>query len=227
MSRQEQTENWLLHDKDRDNMQIAESRSEAEDRKAKMEELGADVTTHQPGEHPNTQTASDGGTNGEVAETMEHPATEETNHSEDPAPVETPATETSDTTTEVVEEIPDDPPMDENPVNWIPGDFVDSIEGEDVINRMGYEVLCRHFGISVRTHMVESPSENGFDHCIHQATAVTDDGTEYTAYGSAHVDRGDDKELLVEMSDTRAYKRAASRATGTGMLAAEEMQNEL
>jgi len=56
---------------------------------------------------------------------------------------------------------------------------------------------------------------------------VTDaDGDKYSAYGEAHAsDNG--VENIVRMSDTRAYKRAVSRATGVGMIAVEEIQNEL
>lgn len=124
-----------------------------------------------------------------------------------------------------VDKLPDEKPgVDTDPLDWVPGDFVDTIEGQQAINRKGFEVICQHYGISIETELVESPTESDWDSCIHKATAVTQDGVEYTAYGSAHVDRGDDKTLLIEMSDTRSYKRAASRATGIGMVAVEELK---
>jgi hypothetical protein len=60
-----------------------------------------------------------------------------------------------------------------------------------------------------------------------RAVATTEDGTNYTAHASASAERGDDTGLLLEMADTRAYKRAASRATGVGMVAVSEIKNDL
>lgn len=140
-------------------------------------------------------------------------------HCEGDDTVDTKAIETA------ADKLPDEKPgVDTDPLDWVPGDFVDTIEGQQAINRKGFEVICQHYGISIETELVESPTATGWESCIHKATAVTDDGVEYTAYGSAHVDRGDDKTLLIEMSDTRSYKRAASRATGIGMVAVEELK---
>lgn len=57
-------------------------------------------------------------------------------------------------------------------------------------------------------------------------TATTADGRTCEAYGSAHVDRGDDHELLLELADTRARKRALSIATGVGAVAVAELRAE-
>jgi hypothetical protein len=57
--------------------------------------------------------------------------------------------------------------------------------------------------------------------------ATLPNGREVAAYGSAHVERGDDVELLTEMADTRARKRALSIATGMGAVAVEELKNEV
>jgi len=229
MSKQEQTDNWLLHDKDRDNMQIAESRSEAEDRKEKMEELGANVAIHQPGEHPNTQTASYGGTNGEVKDTMEHPATEETNHSNEPDATEPPAPETPDTTAEVVDDMPETPPLEKDPVDWLPGHFIDEIQGVPTVNRKGYCVIAARYGVSVESHAVTLPSDTDFEYAEFKAVATTQDGETYSGFGSAHVDRqdGDEPYLLGELAETRAMKRAVAWATGIGMTAMSEMVNEI
>jgi len=51
-------------------------------------------------------------------------------------------------------------------------------------------------------------------------------GRQVEAFGSAHVDRGDDHFLLLEMADTRARKRALSIITGAGAVAVDELQNE-
>lgn len=124
--------------------------------------------------------------------------------------------------------LPDNQPgVDTDPLDWVPGDFVDTIDGTQVINRKGYDVIAHHYGISVTTSVLVSPSESGFEYAEVRAVAETSDGVEYTAHGSAHVDRGDDSYLLLEMADTRAAKRATARATGVGMVAVEELQNDL
>ena len=73
------------------------------------------------------------------------------------------------------------------------------------------------------------PSATDFEYAEFQATATTENGVEYSGFGSAHVDRqdGDDAQLLAELADTRALKRAVSWATGLGITAVEEMSNTL
>ena len=118
------------------------------------------------------------------------------------------------------------PSVDEDPLVWMPDEFTDSIDGTTAINRKGFEVLAHHYDISATTEMVVSPTETGGEMVVHKATAVDADGDEYSAYGEAH--KGTDtNHQMVRMSDTRAYKRAVSRATGVGMIAVEELQNEL
>jgi len=118
--------------------------------------------------------------------------------------------------------LPDDPPVDTDPLTWIPEEFQDTIDGTIAINRKGFEVLAHHYNIATETDMVEYSEER----VVHKAKATTEDGKLYTAYGEAHVDEVD-SEKLVRMSDTRAYKRAVSRATGVGMIAVSELQAEL
>jgi hypothetical protein len=126
------------------------------------------------------------------------------------------------------EELPDNPPgVDTDPLDWVPSDFVDRIDGQPAINRKGYDVLAHHYDISVKTELLVSPTETEYEYAEVRAIAETEDGVEYVAHGSAHVSRGDDHYLLVEMADTRAAKRATARATGVGMVAVEELQNEL
>ncbi len=118
------------------------------------------------------------------------------------------------------------PSVDEDPLMWMPDEFTDTIDGTTAINRKGFEVLAHHYDISATTDMVVSPTETGGEMVVHKATAVDEDGTEYTAYGEAHKSN-DTPHQIVRMSDTRAYKRVLSRATGVGMVAVEELQNEL
>lgn len=114
----------------------------------------------------------------------------------------------------------------EDPLDWIPSDFVDTIDGSPAINRRGFEVLAHFYDVDVYSELEVPPEEHGFEYCRVKARAVRD-GRECEAYGSAHVDRGDDPELLLEMADTRARKRALSIATGVGAVAVEELRNEV
>ena len=183
---------------DNGNSRTVETRAEAEDVKADMEQLGMNVEIQSK--------ATDGGT--KVVETPEN----------DPR-------ETDDTPTET---LPDDgPSVDEDPLTWMPDEFTDVIDGTVSINRKGYEVMAHHYDISTNCTCVVGPEQTDFEFCRMQATATDADGNTYTAHGSAHVDRGDEKVLLLEMADTRARKRAVAQATGVGMVAVEELQNSL
>jgi hypothetical protein len=124
-------------------------------------------------------------------------------------------------------DLPDKPPVDEDPLTWMPSEFTDQIDGSVAINRKGYEVMAHHYGIETRSSCMVGPEETEFSFCRVKATAITDDGKRYQAHGSAHVDRGDDAHLLLEMADTRARKRAIAQATGVGMVAVSELQNNL
>jgi len=124
-------------------------------------------------------------------------------------------------------DLPDDgPSVDEDPLVWMPDEFTEMVDGTVTITRKGFEVLAHHYNMSGGTEMVVSPVETDMEYTVHKATVTDADGDEYTAFGEAHA--GDNGvENIVRMSDTRAYKRAVSRATGVGTIAIEELQNEL
>lgn len=128
-----------------------------------------------------------------------------------------------------VETLPDEKPgLEDDPVDWMPSHFIDEIQGVPTLNRKGYAVMAERFNVSVTSEPVVRASESDFEYAEFRATATTEDGTEYSGFGSAHVDRdtgkgGDDEYLLNEMAETRAMKRAASWALGLGMTAREEM----
>jgi hypothetical protein len=152
-------------------------------------------------------------------------------YAEDDEPVETEVIETDAVEADNPEpvETPDLPEktLSEDPLNWVPGHFVDEIEGVPTINRKGYAVIAEHYDISVTAEVVTSPAETDFEYAEFQATAETPDGATYSGWGSAHIDRGDDKEILAEMAETRAMKRATAWATGVGMTAMEELRGEV
>lgn len=138
--------------------------------------------------------------------------------------------------TEVVEatteQLPDNPNVNEDPLDWVPGHFVDTIQGKPAINRKGYAVLASNYDVSVTAEPVVLPHETDFEYAQFRAVATTADGQEYSGFGSAHVDRGDgdntdNKLLLAELAETRAMKRAAAWATGVGMTAVEELKGDV
>ena len=185
------------------NSRECESRSEAEDVKADMERLGMTVEIDGP------EQETDGG----EVETKE-PIVQDPIEGEDLGN-ELDAVSNKDITTD--------------PLSVMPGHFVDTIQGVPTINRKGYAVLAEHFGVSVKAEPITLPSETDFEYAEFRAIATTEDGTEYSGFGSAHIDRmdGDDPHLLGELAETRALKRAVSWATGIGMTAYSEMTGEL
>jgi len=124
-------------------------------------------------------------------------------------------------------DLPDNgPSIDEDPLVWMPDEFTEIVDGTVTITRKGFEVLAHHYDVSGGTEMLVSPVDTDMEYTVHKATVTDSDGKEYTAFGEAHA--GDNGvENIVRMSDTRAYKRAVSRATGVGTIAIEELQNEL
>jgi len=185
-----------LIDHNRGNEREFDTLAEAQDTKEQLKSVGAD--------EDDLEIVEDTGVDADVVD-----------HTEDTEPEP-----------EVVEpqatELPDEPPVDTDPLQWIPSEFQDTIDGTVAINRKGFEVLAHHYSISCQTQLIERSD----DVVVHKAVAETEDGTLYSAFGEAH--SSEDKQTqLVRLSDTRAFKRAVSRATGIGMIAVEELQNEL
>lgn len=193
---------WTVVDRENDNRRTFDSRSDAEDALATVRDLGVeDVELVAPSE-----TEPDGGT----AEVV---------------PVENPA-DAPPADAEDVADLPERS-VGDDPLTWMPGDFVDEIDGTPAVNRKGFEVLSHFYDISVSADLQVAPDENGHEYARVKATAETPDGRTCEAFGSAHVERGDDETLLLEMADTRARKRALSIATGVGAVAVEELKNEV
>lgn len=210
---------WKIRDESNGNVNKYDTRQQAEDQAAELRELGADVVVLPP----ETETAADGGeptavpdtdagsTDG-IGETVD--ATVEPVGEDDPDPSD---------------ELPTDPSVDTDPVEWMPAHFVDEIQGVPTVNRKGYAVIASKYGVSVTADPVTLPSETDHEYAEFRAIAVTEDGQEYSGFGSAHVDRqdGDDEFLLAELAETRAMKRATAWATGVGMTAVEELRGSL
>ena len=197
---------WTLIDHSRENRREFESRADAEDARADLRDLGIDPDDLEI--QPPTETDGSGAIEPEVVD-----------DGTDAQPAETPDDNTPDTL--------GDRSVSDDPIAWMPGEFVDVIDGTEAINRKGFEVLAHFYDVSVTATLQTTPEETDHEFCRVKATAETADGRTVEAFGSAHVDRGDDPWLLLEMAGTRARKRALSVATGAGAVAVEELKNEL
>lgn len=129
-----------------------------------------------------------------------------------------------------VTETPAEPPerdISDDPIEWLnrsAGEFVDTIQGTQAINKKGFRVLQYWYDIDTDSEVVVGPEETNFEYCRVRATAEMPDGQTAVAHGSAHVDRGDDKAILLEMADTRAKSRVLSDITGVGAVAVAELK---
>lgn len=197
--------NFLLRDKSQGNERAFESKAEAESAAEDLRSLGADVEIIAP-------TQNEG--------TLNEPGdTDVVDMTDGGTGVETP-TETDSLPAEK-------PSVDEDPLDWVPAHFKDTIRGVAVLNRKAYAVLCERYDITVKAEPVTLPSETDFEFAEFKAIATTADGNCYTGFGSAHIERDDDKFILGELAETRAMKRAAAWGTGIGMTAMEELTGEL
>lgn len=209
MSDADAVDAWQVRNPNDGTVRAFDDRSAADDARDDMADLGIDVDVFPPGESPNDDAEADGGP--EVV-------------SGDPG---TPAADAADPDPTPAD-LPDDPNLTDDPFAWMPGDFIDTIDGSPAINRRGYAALARKFDISAPDISVEvGPEETGHEYCRVKATVEDDDGRRYQNHGSASVDRGDDPTLLLELATTRARKRALAGATGIGLIAVEELRSEL
>jgi hypothetical protein len=190
--------NFVVIDHDNDNERDAQTRSEAEEMKQTAEDFGSEnVEIVPPGDEPET----DGGQ----------------------VEVVDPDTETEAPTPEAAHELPERS-VGDDPLTWMPGHFVDQIDGTPAVNRKGFEVLSHFYDISVSADLQVPPEDTDHTYCRVKAAATDPDGRTCEAFGSASTERGDDPETLLEYADTRARKRALSVATGVGAVAVEELR---
>jgi hypothetical protein len=208
-------DSWRVVDHDNnDNVKPADSKADAESKAKTAREFGSDNVSvvppgePLPGEDTETQAVATEPTEAEVMEVSE------------------PSPEPATTTAEAAQHDLPERSVSDDPLTWVPGEFVDEIDGTQAINRKGFEVLAHFYDISVSADLEVPPEDTDHEYCRVKATAETPDGRTCEAYGSAHVDRDDDATLLLEMADTRARKRALSIATGVGAVAVSELKSE-
>lgn len=114
-----------------------------------------------------------------------------------------------------------------DPLSILPSHMVDRIQGQPAINKRGFAMIAERYGISVTADIVTFPWDNPENRCVAKATAVTDDGKEYTGYGTACAEDGDMSDQIVELAETRSLKRAVSWASGVGIVGYQELTQEL
>lgn len=209
---EQQAGEWVVIDHDRDNRRQAQTRAEAED----MAETARDFGSEDVEIVPADDDSDENDTTAEVvaeAEVVDQQADVVPDRDEAEAALSQRS-------------------VGDDPIHWLEqnGDhFVDYVgeHNTPAISRKGFEVLSHFYDIDVHAELQVPPEETDFQFCRVKATATTPEGRECQAFGSAHVDRGDDPELLLEMADTRSRKRALSIATGVGAVAVEELKNEV
>jgi len=117
--------------------------------------------------------------------------------------------------------------LEDDPLNILPGHMQDNIQGTPAINKRGYAMIAERYGIEVTTTIESYPWDNEESRCVAKAVAITEDGQRYTGHATACKGDGDMPEQIVELADTRAMKRAVSWASGLGIVAYEELSDEL
>lgn len=210
----------VLKDKEQNNTREFDTRSEAEAQKAELVDLAGADPDDLVIEASENHSEPDGQEPTEVIDSGSPNPQPNSKHS---------GAEKPPTPTPNGGELPDDPSVADDPVDWLPSHFIDTIQGVPTVNRKGYAVIASKYNVAVESEPVTLPSETDFEYAEFRATATTADGESYNGFGSAHVDRqdGDDKHLLAELAETRAMKRATAWATGVGLTAVEEMKGEL
>ena len=196
---------FIVRDTDRGNERPVESRAKAEEVAEELRGMGASVEIVPPDADDNV-------------DVVEH----------DETPREANTVEPDNVDAEALDAVAEKD-IATDPLSVMPKHFVDQIQGVPTINRKGYAVLAEHFNVSVKAEPITLPSETGFEYAEFRAVATTEDGQEYSGFGSAHINRqdGDDPHLLAELAETRAMKRATAWATGVGITAYTEMSNSL
>lgn len=117
--------------------------------------------------------------------------------------------------------------LEDDPLNVLPGHMKDTIQGQPAVNKRGYAMIAERFGIGVEARVREYPWDNDEGRAVAHATAETEDGNTYSGWATACADDGDMEDQLIELAETRALKRAVSWASGIGIVAYEELADQL
>ena len=88
-------------------------------------------------------------------------------------------------------------------------------------------MIAERYDIAVQADVIEFPWENEDNRAVAKAIATTDDGKEYSGWGTASAGDGDMADQLIELAETRELKRAVSWSSGVGIVSYHEMADEL
>lgn len=117
--------------------------------------------------------------------------------------------------------------MDEDPLNVLPGYMTTPVDGTPSLNKRGVSVLAYHYDIDVvERDVVAYPHDHDFQTAVVEMMVESGDGRTFSGIGEAHVEETP-KHQLLRMAETRAYKRAVIFATGTGIVSYQEMVEQL
>jgi len=114
-----------------------------------------------------------------------------------------------------------------DPLSILPTHMVDTIQGQPAVNKRGYAMIAERYGIEAKAEIVELPWENEEGRCVAKATAITEEGKEYSGWATAAESDGDMPEQLIELAETRSLKRCVSWASGVGIVSYQELASEL
>lgn len=106
--------------------------------------------------------------------------------------------------------------------------FIVNLQGKDFVTYEGLLDLAHQEGLtSIKTELVQLPTQDNNNQCIMKAIAYTEKG-QFEGYGDAdNVNvTGMVKKHLIRMAETRAKARALRDLTNVGMTALEEMGGE-
>jgi len=126
---------------------------------------------------------------------------------------------------EAIDELGDS--LDTDPLSILPDHMKDKIQGQPAVNKRGYAMIAERYGIEVSADIEQYPWDNDEGRCVARATAVTEDGREYSGWATACADDGDMADNIIEICETRSLKRAVSWASGVGIVSYQEMAQKL
>lgn len=107
--------------------------------------------------------------------------------------------------------------------------FIVNLQGKEFVTYEGLLDVAHHMKLkSIRTEIVQLPSEDNQYLCIMKAMVITEDGKEFHGYGDAGPNNVNRNIVphLIRMAETRAKTRALRDLTNIGMTAVEELGEE-
>jgi len=221
---------FTLIDNNRDREKEFDTRAEAEEKKNDMISLGASPEdleivadssngaedTAGADTNQTTQVESDGS---ELSEQAKEDITVSREQIENGEAV--PIEETKQAIDQLGEELEPDP------LSILPSHMIDEIQGKPAVNKRGYAMIAERYNIEVSARVKQFPWDNEEGRAVAHAVAVTEEGKEYSGWGTASAADGDMDDQLIELAETRSLKRAVSWASGVGIVSYQELMSDL